>query len=110
MSMSIPFDTLDYARKLESVGTPNAQAELQSKLLAEVLGKSVSFPQDLVTLERNLGSRIDSVELKIGSNIQSLELKFESRISALEGRLNLNNWMLATMIAINVAVALKILH
>ncbi|MBV7542018.1 CCDC90 family protein [Acidovorax sp. sic0104] len=53
MNMNIPFDTLDFARKLASAGVPPAQAEQQSKLLADVLGKSVAFPSDLNTLERN---------------------------------------------------------
>jgi hypothetical protein len=97
MSMTIPFDTLDYAKKLESTGMPAAQAEQQSKVLADVLGKSVAFPSDLVAVERNLVTKIESAELRI-----------ESRLATLTGEINLSKWMLATVLAINLAIALKL--
>jgi len=57
--MAVTFDTLDYARKLESAGVPLAQAEQQLKLLADVLGKARASPNDLAALGRNLNSKID---------------------------------------------------
>lgn len=96
--MNIPFDTLDYAKRLETAGMPLAQAEQQAKLLADVLGKSVALPGDLATVERNLITKIDSSELKI-----------EGRINTLTGEVNLTKWMLGTLIAINVAILLKLL-
>lgn len=95
--MNIPFDTLDYAKRLETAGMPLAQAEQQAKLLADVLGKSVALPGDLATVERNLITKIDSSELKI-----------EGRINTLTGEVNLTKWMLGTLIAINVAILLKL--
>ncbi len=97
MSMSIPFDTLDYAKKLESTGMPAAQAEQQSKVLADVLGKSVAFPSDLVAVERNLISKIESAELKV-----------EARLATLIGEISLGKWMLGTVLAVNIAIALKL--
>lgn len=97
MSMNIAFDTLDYAQQLAKAGVPAAQAEQQSKLLADVLGKSVAFPGDLSTLERNIVAKVESAELKI-----------EGRMNTLAGEVNLTKWMLGTLIALNVAVLLKL--
>lgn len=60
MAMTIPFDTSEYAQKLELAGVPAAQAAEQSKVLADVLGKSVAFQGDLGSLERNLTAKIES--------------------------------------------------
>ena len=66
MAVAIPFDTLEYARKLESAGVPAAQAELQATALGEALAKVVAAPADLVMLESRLGGRIDAIDAKIG--------------------------------------------
>lgn len=50
--MSLPFDTLEYAKKLEAAGVPSAQAQLQSKLLADLLGRVTVSPGDLQSFER----------------------------------------------------------
>jgi len=97
VSASIPFDTLDYAKKLEHAGTPAAQAELQSKALADVLRHSVAFPGDLLTVERKLSGHIDAAALRI-----------ENRLVTLAGEVNLIRWMLASLLAINLAIGLKI--
>lgn len=96
-SMTMPFDTLDYAQQLAKAGVPTAQAEQQSKILADVLGKSVAFPGDLATLERNVVSKVETFELKL-----------EGRINNLAGEINLTKWMLGTLIALNLAILLKV--
>ena len=97
MNMNIPFDTLDYAQQLAKAGVPAAQAEQQSKLLADVLGKSVAFPGDLATVERNVIAKVETSELKI-----------DGRINTLAGEVNLTKWMLGTLIAMNIAILLKL--
>lgn len=97
MNMNIPFDTLDYAQQLAKTGVPAAQAEQQSKLLADVLGKSVAFPGDLATVERNVIAKVETSELKI-----------DGRINTLAGEVNLTKWMLGTLIAMNIAILLKL--
>lgn len=96
-NMSTPFDTLDYAQRLAKAGVPTAQAQQQSKLLAEVLGKSVAFPGDLATLERNVVTKIETSELKI-----------DGRLNLLTGEVSLTKWMMGTLIALNVAILLKL--
>lgn len=97
MAMTIPFDTLDYAQKLEHAGVPAAQAAEQSKVLADVLGKSVAFPGDLVSLERNVLSKVEAAELKI-----------ENKLAVQAGDINLLKWMAGTLIALNVAIVVKL--
>jgi len=99
--MVIAFDTLDYAKKLEGAGVPPAQAVLQSKILAEVLGRAVALPNTLSILERNLivTAQADKADLK--NDIALLSQK-------LTGDINLTKWMLGTFMAINIAVALKL--
>jgi hypothetical protein len=99
--MNVPFDTLDYAKKLETAGLPTAQAEQQSKLLAEVLSKSIAFPSDLVSLERNVVNKIDASTLKLEAKIEAVRLHHEGRFVTM-------NWMLTTLIALNMALVLKV--
>ena len=97
MNMNMTFDTLDYAQQLAKAGVPEVQAQQQSKLLADVLSKSVALPSELEAVERNVLTKIDSAEMKI-----------EGRLNTLIGEINLVKWMLGTLIALNVAVMLKL--
>ena len=97
MNMNMPFDTLDYAQQLAKAGVPEVQAQQQSKLLADVLSKSVALPSELEAVERNVLTKIDSAEMRI-----------EGRLNTLIGEINLVKWMLGTLIALNVAVMLKL--
>lgn len=97
MAMTVPFDTLDYARKLEQAGVPAVQAAEQSKVLAEVLGKSVAFRGALVSVERNLTAKVEAAELKL-----------ENKLALQAGDINLLKWMMGTLIALNVAIAVKL--
>ena len=97
MAMTIPFDTLDYAQKLEHAGVSSAQAAEQSKVLAEVLGRSVAFPGDLISLERNVTAKIEAAELKL-----------ENKLSVLAGEVNLLKWMTGTGIALSIAILIKL--
>lgn len=100
MVMSIQFDTLDYAKKLESAGVSTAHAELQAKLLADVLGKSIAFPGDLVAIERNLTNKIEASELKFENKLATFELK-------IGGEMSLLKWMAGTSIGLSLAILLK---
>ncbi|HEX6136065.1 MAG TPA: hypothetical protein VF059_00250 [Casimicrobiaceae bacterium] len=95
MAVAIPFDTLDYARKLESAGVPAAQAELQATALGEALAKAVAAPADLVMLESRLGARIgaldakiEAVESRLGARIGALDAKIEAVASRLGARID----------------------
>lgn len=112
MSMSIAFDTLDYAKRLEKAGVPLLQAEQQSMVLAEVLGRALASPNDLAALDQSLNSKIDSIALKLESKINSTELKLEGKINRfdikLSNEINYVRWMLGMLMSINIAIALKV--
>ena len=71
MNMNMPFDTLDYAQQLAKAGVPEVQAQQQSKLLADVLSKSVALPSELEAVERNVLTKIDSAEMKIEGRLNT---------------------------------------
>ena len=84
MAVAIPFDTLDYAKKLETAGVPAAQAELQATALGDALAKAAVAPGDLAGLEGRLTARIESVDARI----ESLEAKMSARIDSLDARID----------------------
>jgi len=84
VAVAIPFDTLDYAKKLETAGVPAAQAELQATALGDALAKAAVAPGDLAGLEGRLTARIESVDARI----ESLEAKMSARIDSLEGKMS----------------------
>lgn len=106
--MTIALDTLDYARKLEKAGVPLAQAEQQSMVLAEGLGKSDPPPQNLATLERTLTALAQANKAELKNDIALLGQKLSCDIGLVRSDFNLVKWMLGTMIAVNIAVALKL--
>jgi hypothetical protein len=54
----ITFDTLSYAKRLESAGVPPAQAEAHAMALADILVTQVASKSDLAALEERLRSFI----------------------------------------------------
>jgi hypothetical protein len=86
--VAIPFDTLDYARKLEVAGVPTAQAELQATALGEALARVVATPVDLDTLEDRLGARIDALDARLGGRIDALSARVEAIRDELLGKID----------------------
>ena len=60
MAAALQFDTLEYARKLETAGVAAPQAEAQARALAEALSSASASPNDLKVVERNLETRMSS--------------------------------------------------
>lgn len=112
MSMFVAFDTLDYAKRLEKSGVPLLQAEQQSMVLAEVLGRAIASLNDLAALDRSLNSKINSTVLNLEGKINSTQLNLEGKIDRsdikLSNEINHVKWMLGMLMAINIAVALKV--
>ncbi|PIF27344.1 hypothetical protein CLU88_2233 [Acidovorax sp. 56] len=101
--MNIPFDTLAYSRQLMRAGVPEAQAELQARLLAQVLGKSAAFSGDLATFETNVCTQIEESGLKV-----------EGRMNSVAGDIkpwafpSLSKLMLGILVALNFLIFLEI--
>jgi hypothetical protein len=114
--VAIPFDTLDYARKLETAGVPVEQAELQASALGEALAKAVATPHDLAALENRLDAKIDRVDakidllsVKIESVRQELKLELGGRIDRLGGAFDTMKWMFGFVAALNIGMLVKLL-
>jgi hypothetical protein len=107
------FDTLDYARKLETAGVPGAQAEAQARALGEVLGRAVAFPGDLVTLENNLTAKLAMVESRLDSKIDELGTRIETVKNELRlelgGKIETLKWMFGVLVALNVGILIRLL-
>ena len=126
MAVAIPFDTLDYAKKLETAGVPAAQAELQATALGDALAKAAVAPGDLAGLEGRLTARIESVdarieslEAKMSARIDSLDAKIDAvknelrlelggQIARLAGTIDSMKWMFGFLVAMNIGILIRL--
>ena len=111
MAAVIPFDTLAYARKLESAGVAKPQAEAQATALADAFRQAVASPDDLKTLEANLGSKIAAVDSRLALVEARLEAKIDSldaRIDKLAAILDTQRWVLGLHMAMTVAIVVRL--
>ena len=95
MSMTVPFDTLEYARRLQEAGFGAPQAEAQARALADALKNAVATPSDLKSLE----VRIDAVDARLGGRIDALG----GRIDRLAGSIDTLKWLFGLLAALNIA-------
>lgn len=93
MPSALPFDTLDYARKLESAGVPAAQAEVQARALGEALLGTVATRADLDEVRRSsrvdlaaLEGRLEARFAKIDARFEQIESHFERRFEHVDSR------------------------
>jgi multidrug resistance efflux pump len=105
VAVAIPFDTLDYARKLESAGVPAAQAELQASALGEALARAVATLADLLASEGRLGARID----RLDARIDNARLELEARIDRLAAAFETQKWMFGFVAALNIGMLVRLL-
>lgn len=89
------FDTLKYAKELEEAGMEpkiaEAQAKAQVKILSNLLDYKVATKDDLKELKgelKDLGVKIDRIEVKFDSKINQLDAKFEPKIDQLESKID----------------------
>lgn len=109
--MSIPFDTLDYAKKLETAGVPSAQAQVQSRHLADVLGQGVVRRSDLQSFEYHLTSRLEAWEQCATVHLKSFEdgpLAPKVGFDAIQKGITHLKWMLAALLVIDLAIVVKL--
>jgi hypothetical protein len=117
-----PFDTLDYARKLQSAGVPAAQAEVQASALGEAFAGTVATPADMEAQGASIRAEIASTRADLeaqGASIRAeiastradldmLKTFLNARIDALGlevgGKIDTLRWMLGVVVALNAAV------
>jgi hypothetical protein len=102
MATTLQFDTLDYAKKLKMAGVPTEQAEAQATALGDALAQSVAFPSDLVTLEKNLSTKIETSESRLESKIEAVKLELTGKIDTLK-------WMFGVLVALNGGILIRLL-
>ncbi|MEO5341645.1 MAG: CCDC90 family protein [Magnetococcus sp. MYC-9] len=94
-TFAIPFDTLAFAKELETAGIPSAHAEAQAKALSGVLQKVEEYRlQELAT---------KGDVLRLERDIKELELKLDAKIEA--AKVETIKWVIVTGIAILGGVA-----
>lgn len=69
---SFQFDSLGYSERLQEAGVPAPQAVVHAKVMAEVLSRSVAFPNDLIKLENMLTQKIETMQLKMLAEIEKV--------------------------------------
>jgi len=117
-----PFDTLDYARKLQSAGVPAAQAEVQASALGEAFAGTVATPAymeaqgasiraEIASTRADLEAQGASIRAEIAStraDLDMLKTFLNARIDALGlevgGKIDTLRWMLGVVVALNAAV------
>ena len=108
MAAVIPFDTLAYARKLESAGVARPQAEAQATALADAFRQAVASPDDLKTLEVNLGSKISAVESRLALVEARLDAKIDARFDKLAAILDTQRWVIGLQMAMTLAIVVRL--
>ncbi len=73
------FDTLMYAKRLQTVGVSPEQAEVQAECIAEILDNNVATKKDLKELE----CRVDRLEKEIKSEMEKLGYKLTIRLGSM---------------------------
>jgi hypothetical protein len=112
---ALPFDTLDYARKLEAAGVPAAQAEVQARALNEALAGSVATKVDIANLGAdiaNLELRMDARFEQVDARFQQVDARFEQLRTELElklgGKIETLQWMFGVLVAMNAATLIRL--
>ena len=77
---SIPFDTLSYAKKLQSAGFTQEQAEIQAETFFEIVQEQLISKQDMYDTERNLKYDIDNVRKDLTTEIDNVRKDLTTEI------------------------------
>ncbi len=118
--MALRFDTLNYARKLETAGVPLAQAELQAAALGEALSQATVGPPDLIAVENRLSTRIAAVDVKLETVRNELNTKIDTvsnelrlelggKIDRLAAAVDTQKWMFGFIVVLNISMLVRLL-
>jgi hypothetical protein len=64
--MTLVFDTLSYARKLQDAGFTEAQARAQAEALAEIASENLATKSDIAALQRDMKEMETGLRAAIG--------------------------------------------
>jgi hypothetical protein len=85
--MTVAFDTLKLARRLEAAGFSTKQAQDTAEALAEALTANVASQGDIRELGLQLRAEIRDVETRLGAEIREVETRLGAEIREVELRL-----------------------
>lgn len=63
--MTMAFDTLAYAKKLEAAGFTSEQAEVQAAALAQIVDERLATKQDIALLQRYIKEREERLTYRL---------------------------------------------
>jgi hypothetical protein len=103
--MTVAFDTLKLARRLEAAGFPTKQAQDTSEALADTLTANVASQADIHAVQgdiRELGLQLRAEINEVGAEIREVELRLRAEMALL--RAGLIKWMVGVGIAAVIAM------
>ncbi len=112
------FDTLSFSKQLKTAGVPAAQAEAETKVLAELFEadlKDLATKDDLFITQKSLQHEMKDLRHEIGdmrhemkSMYKDLDAKIEKVDIKLSGEMSLIKWMFGAMIAGIIGILTKL--
>ncbi len=81
------FDTLKYAKVLESVGFSRAQAEVQVQMIADVMSATLATKQDLKDLGGSLRAEMASLREELKVDIANVREELKADIASVREEL-----------------------
>ena len=112
---ALPFDTLDYARKLEAAGVPAAQAEVHARALTGALAESVATKADVANLGLRMDARFAQVDARfdqVDARFEQVDARFVQLKTELElklgGKIETLQWMFGVLVAMNAATLIRL--
>jgi ABC-type phosphate transport system auxiliary subunit len=98
-TMTVPFDTLAYAKKLEAGGVAVKQAEAHAASLAEVLEKSftpkkdwgqliIDLDQSVTLLRNDMDTKIDARFTVMDTKLNELRTEIDTKFTVMDTKLN----------------------
>lgn len=79
---TITFDTLSFAKRLQSVGVPPAQAEEQVKILAEIVDNQLATKRDIEELRAASAREIELLRRDMRDIEQRVTIRLGAMIAA----------------------------
>ena len=105
MATAIAFDTLEYSKKLISVGYTEQQAETHIEILKTIMVERLATKDDIAELKRDM----KEIEVGLSRDMKELEVELKRDIKELELRMVIKmGAMMVACIAI-VAALVKLL-
>lgn len=111
--MTLAFDTLKFADRLEAGGFTGEQAKTAEAALSDTFSESVATKADLDQAVERLTHTIDNLRTHVDRSIERLDVKIErldTKIDASELRLTVKMGAMMVVLAGVIGALLKIMH